>query len=78
MHEPGADWIEAAATRENKLLGIDDGWLNDAYLVQPLPKERISIRLDRDVLEFFRSQGRGYQSRINRVLQAFVEQSKRK
>jgi len=32
------------------------------------PKEQISIRLDRDVLAVFRSSGRGWHARINRVL----------
>ena len=36
-------------------------------------KEAISIKLDRDVLAFFRSQGRGYQTRINAVLRRYVQ-----
>lgn len=36
-------------------------------------KERISIRLDKDILNFFKKQGKGYQSKINNVLRAFVE-----
>jgi uncharacterized protein (DUF4415 family) len=35
-------------------------------------KERISIRLDKDILEFFRAEGRGYQSRINKVLREYM------
>ena len=35
-------------------------------------KERITIRLDADILEFFRSEGSGYQSRINKVLREYV------
>lgn len=36
-------------------------------------KASITLRLDRDVLDFFRSSGRRYQTRINAVLRAFVE-----
>jgi len=36
-------------------------------------KAQITLRLDQDVLDFFRSQGRRYQTRINAVLRAFVE-----
>lgn len=36
-------------------------------------KEAISIKLDRDILQFFRKQGRGYQTRINAVLRRFVD-----
>ena len=36
-------------------------------------KAQITLRLDQDVLDFFRSQGKRYQTRINAVLRAFVE-----
>jgi uncharacterized protein (DUF4415 family) len=36
-------------------------------------KEKVSIRIDADVLQHFRTGGRGYQSRINRVLRRYVE-----
>jgi uncharacterized protein (DUF4415 family) len=39
------------------------------------PKASISLRVDRDVLEWFRAQGRGYQSRMNAVLKAFKQES---
>ena len=41
-------------------------------LVRP-PKKQITIRLDADVLEWFRSSGKGYQSRINAVLRAYKD-----
>jgi uncharacterized protein (DUF4415 family) len=39
------------------------------------PKTSISLRVDRDVLEWFKGQGTGYQSRMNAVLKAFKEAS---
>ena len=43
---------------------------------QPLPpKTSISLRLDQDVLEWFKAQGAGYQTRINSVLRAFRDAS---
>lgn len=36
-------------------------------------KAQITLRLDQDVLDFFRGQGKRYQTRINAVLRAFVE-----
>ena len=39
------------------------------------PKASISLRIDRDVLEWFKEQGTGYQSRMNTVLKAFKEAS---
>jgi uncharacterized protein (DUF4415 family) len=44
--------------------------------LQPLPsKAAISLRLDQDVLEWFKAQGPGYQTRINSVLRAFRDAS---
>ncbi len=44
--------------------------------LQPLPpKASISLRLDQDVLEWFKRQGPGYQTRINAVLRAFRDAS---
>ncbi len=44
--------------------------------LEPLPtKSSISLRLDRDVLEWFKAQGSGYQTKINTVLRAFRDAS---
>ena len=50
---------------------LDEDWF-EAATFPSAEKERISIRLDEDILEFFRSQGRGYQSRINKVLREYM------
>ena len=39
----------------------------------PGPKEHINIRIDHDVLQWFRSNGKGYQTMMNNVLRAFVQ-----
>ena len=36
-------------------------------------KAQLTLRLDADVLEWFRAQGRGYQTRINSILRAYKE-----
>jgi uncharacterized protein (DUF4415 family) len=44
--------------------------------LKPLPpKAAISLRVDQDVLEWFKGQGTGYQTRINTVLRAFRDAS---
>ncbi len=48
-----------------------DFW-NKAKLVMPQVKEIMTIRLDADVLEWFRKQGRGYQTRINAILRSYM------
>ncbi len=39
----------------------------------PAPKDHINIRVDHDVLEWFKASGRGYQTLMNNVLRAFVK-----
>ena len=44
-----------------------------AKVNMPRPKQAISVRLDADVLEFFKAEGRGYQTRINAVLRSYMK-----
>ena len=42
--------------------------------LKPVPKKKLlSLRIDSDVIEWFRSQGSGYQSRMNALLRAYME-----
>jgi uncharacterized protein (DUF4415 family) len=53
---------------------IDFDWSN-VVAVYPQPKQAVSIRLDSDVLDFFKSTGKGYQTRINAVLRHFMQET---
>ena len=53
---------------------LDVDW-TQARLLLPPGKDIVTLRLDRDVLNWFRAQGKGYQTRINQVLRAFYEAS---
>jgi uncharacterized protein (DUF4415 family) len=53
-----------------------DFWKN-AVLVVPESKVPISLRVDRDVLDWFRQEGPRYQSRMNAVLRSYMEQARR-
>jgi len=44
-----------------------------AVMSIPKPKDHINIRVDHDVLEWFKSHGKGYQTLMNNVLRAFVQ-----
>lgn len=55
---------------------LTDEWLARAQVIAS-SKKPISIRIDQDVLDFFRQGGRNYQTRINRVLRAYVEAHKK-
>jgi len=50
----------------------DEAFWKKARIVMPQAKETMTIRLDADVLEWFRKQGKGYQTRINAILRSYV------
>lgn len=52
---------------------LDASFWEKAELVKPLTKQAISLRVDREVLDWFKSQGKGYQSLMNAVLRSYVE-----
>jgi uncharacterized protein (DUF4415 family) len=52
---------------------LDRAWFRSTRLVLPEPKVPISIRMDREVVEWFKARGKRYQSRINAVLKAYVQ-----
>jgi uncharacterized protein (DUF4415 family) len=47
-------------------------FFSEARVVHPTPKQPISLRVDEDVLEWFKAQGPRYQSRMNAVLRAYM------
>ncbi len=47
--------------------------------LKPAPrKEQLTIRIDSDVLEWYKKQGRGYQTRINALLRAYMQELRRR
>jgi uncharacterized protein (DUF4415 family) len=64
--------IESAAMGDPDAVPLDVDW-SEAVLFVPPKKRAISIRVDEDVLKFFRQSGSGYQSRINAVLRSYVQ-----
>jgi uncharacterized protein (DUF4415 family) len=80
--ETRSDWARAEATTPEEIeaqaaadpdeAGIDIDW--DSVTVEPpRPKAAVHMRIDRDVLDYFRSLGKGYQTRINAVLRSYVD-----
>jgi uncharacterized protein (DUF4415 family) len=53
------------------------GWRRVSDLVPAENKQQITLRLDADVIEFFRGTGRRYQSRINAALRDYVDAQKK-
>jgi uncharacterized protein (DUF4415 family) len=65
--------IAKAVANDPDAVPIDVDW-SDAVLVIPPKKQAISIRVDEDVLNFFKKEGDGYQRRINAVLRSYMQQ----
>ena len=65
--------IEQAVAEDPDAELLDAEWFRTAEPVVPsAEKTRINIRLDEDIVAYFKEQGRGYQTRINDVLKAYV------
>ena len=52
---------------------LDDEFWKNARVRFPGGKERLTVRFDEDMVQWFRSQGRGYQTKMNAVLRSFYE-----
>lgn len=52
---------------------LPEGFWDDAEIVEPKAKTAISLRVDADVLDYFKSQGKGHLTRMNAVLRSYVE-----
>jgi len=52
---------------------LDPHFFKNAKLRLPKPKPTVTMRLDPDVLEWFKRQGKGYQTRINAILRMYME-----
>ena len=75
----GTDWgrISAASIRKGiaadpDVHGTNAEFWKSAKVVMPSPKEIVTMRLDADLLRWFRQQ-RGYQTRINAILRAYMK-----
>ena len=78
----GSDWRAAALVPLPDGSDPDDAMepIDWATTELPMPerKAHTNLRIDADVLAFFRKQGRGYQTRINAVLRSYVDQMGRR
>jgi uncharacterized protein (DUF4415 family) len=68
--------IEAAVRSDPDAVPLDFDW-SDAVLVIPPKKKAISIRVDEDVLDYFKQEGAGYQRRMNAVLRSYMQQKRK-
>jgi uncharacterized protein (DUF4415 family) len=87
--EDRTDWARIDAKTEEELAadtasdpawdGVPEDWVSRAHRATGLMrgrhenKRQVTMRFDADILDYFKSQGRGWQSRMNAVLRGFVE-----
>ena len=64
--------LEAATASDHDWKDIPEDWYLNAVPVYPEPKKRLSLRLDTDIIAWFRQQGPRYQTRMNAVLRAYM------
>jgi uncharacterized protein (DUF4415 family) len=67
-----ASEAEISRTSPPELVGLPHDFWAGAELVAPVPKQAISLRVDEDVLAWFRSLGPRYQTRMNAVLRSYM------
>ncbi|MEN6577909.1 MAG: BrnA antitoxin family protein [Phycisphaerales bacterium] len=79
--ESRTDWQRLATTPDTEIdtsevPELDKDFFRHAKIRMPEAKQMVSLRLDSDVLDWFKRQGKGYQTRINAVLRAYTEAHK--
>ncbi len=71
------DWARVKAMKDSEIDYSDIPPLEKDFfkkaVLWPGTKKQITLRLDPDVVDFFKKKGRGYQSMINAVLRKYVE-----
>jgi uncharacterized protein (DUF4415 family) len=73
----GTDWERLSTMKDSEINlsdvpELDNAFFENATLLMPEPKKPISLRLDQDVVEWYRGQGSGYQTRMNAVLRMYM------
>jgi len=77
-----SDWARVDALKDEDIDFSDIPELGEAFFQNanirlPERKVPVCIRLDREVVDWFKARGKKYQSRINAVLKAFIERQKK-
>jgi uncharacterized protein (DUF4415 family) len=81
ISDPNFDWSRFDAMTEDDIrkavaddpdaAPLDMDW-SDAVVLELMPKTAISLRVDTDIYDYFKSKGKGFQTRMNAVLRAYV------
>ena len=77
----GTDWkrLERMTDAEidvSDIPPLDGSFFKNATVRMPRPKKAVSLRLDSDLLDWFKEQGKGYQTKINAILRVYMQAMK--
>jgi uncharacterized protein (DUF4415 family) len=70
--------IERRASEDVDAGALPEGFWDKAEVVEPEGTEQITLRLPRRVVKHFKATGKGYQTRISRVLTSYVDATTKK
>ena len=77
--EDRTDWARVKAMKEKEIV-IDDAteptaeqWAKAVVIDRRPPKKNITLRIDPEIIDWFKARGKGYQTRMNAVLRVFIE-----
>lgn len=82
LKKSGSDWNRLSSMNYDEVDMTDIPEISPAQFAQAIvrrglkssdAKVQLTIRIDRDVLDWYRKKGRGYQTRINKLLRAYME-----
>ena len=73
MSEP-----EIRRVAQTDLADLPENFWDGGELVTPAPKKAISLRVDEDVLAWFKETGPRYQTRINAVLRSYMARTRKR
>jgi uncharacterized protein (DUF4415 family) len=85
LRKSQTDWARADAIKDQEIDFSDSPEISPEMFARAVvrkglkpatPKEQLTLRVDSDVLEWFRKQGQGYQTKINALLRAYMEAHK--
>ena len=72
VSQTGSDGLIVSAVAGSNATDEASKYESNATTEMPKPKADLHMRIDRDILEYFRKSGKGYQTRINAVLRSYV------
>jgi uncharacterized protein (DUF4415 family)/predicted nucleic acid-binding protein len=77
MNESRTNWDKLRDLKDpdidrSDIAELDESFFKNAEIRIPKTKQMVSIRLDEEVLEWYKAQGKGYQTRINEILKKYM------